>query len=145
MAGPQSLREDVLPINSDAAFGKTSRARKQSALLLHYNYGAAALKLWGRKTHILEDNAKKSRPPKPVTALSGPSKKAHNRSHAIKKREKAAKAAETSKGKRTAAWDEDDMMLFFWGNSRVATERHHKTSKAKKETLEQWRQGVVNN
>ena len=77
LPGRSELR--TLPDNSDAAFGKTSRlgAKKPSALLLHYNYGIAAVKLWGRKTHILEDKAKEFRPPKPVPCSStiGPSLK----------------------------------------------------------------------
>ena len=55
----------------------------------------------------------------------------------------AAKGTGTSKGKRTAAWDEDDVMLFFWGNSKAATKRYLKMREAKTESLETWRQGVV--
>jgi hypothetical protein len=140
--------EHFLPNNTDAAFGKASRARKPSALLLHYNYGAAAVKLWGREKQILEELAKESRPPKPVPAPSGPSGGVHTRSLTIDKRKKAVAAAEeakitgASKGKHRATWDEDDVMLFLWGNSRAARERHLKTSEAKRENLEQWRQCV---
>ena len=138
----------ILPNHSDAAFGKNSVARKPSTLLLHYNYGAAAVKLWGCETHILADKAKQSRPRKPVPTPSGLFKNIHDRSVAIKKRAKALPAAKgakitgTSKGKSAAAWDEDDVMLFLWGNSRAATERYLKKHEAKMESLEQWRQGV---
>jgi hypothetical protein len=94
-------------------------------------------------THILQGCVKKSRPPKPVPVPSGLSKQIHDRSLAIKNCEKALAAAEeakitgTSKGKRKGAWDEDDVMVFFWGDSRVATERHLKMCKAKREKLEQ--------
>jgi hypothetical protein len=30
------------------------------------------------------------------------------------------------KNKEHAGWDEDDVMLFFWGNSKAAKERHIK-------------------
>jgi len=142
--------ERMLPNNTDAAFGKASRAKKPSALLLHYNYGAAAVKKWGRKIYILEDIAKKSRPRKPVPAPSGPSRGIHNRSLTIKKRGRAVATAEKAKiagaikGNRKATWDEDDVMLFLWGNSRAARERHFKTSEEKRVNLEQWRQGVDN-
>jgi hypothetical protein len=135
----------LLPNNSDAAFGINSRVRKPSALLLHYNYGAAAVKRWGLKTHILEDRAKKFRPQKPVPAASGPSKHVHDRSIAIKKRQKASSAAKitgTSSEKHTAAWDEDDVMLFFWGNSRAATKRYLEMHEAETERVEKWRQDV---
>jgi len=79
----------------------------------------------------------------------GPPKQVHDRVLAIEKRRKAkaaaeeAKKANASKGaKPKAAWDEDDVMLFFWGNSRVARERYRKTHEAKRENLEQWRQGL---
>ena len=139
----------IISNNADAAFGKASTARKPSALLLHYNYGAAAVKLWGRKTHILQGHSKESHPPKPVPIPLGSPKGIHDRTVATEKRRKAVAAAEaakkasSSKGPdRKAAWDEDDVMLFFWGNSRAARERHLKTSKAKRENLEQWRQGL---
>ena len=131
--------------NSDAAFGKSSRAKKPSALLLHYNYGAAAVKLWGRKTHILENCAKKFRPKKPTPAPSGPSKKVHDRSRMLKKYKTAlaaalkAKKTATSKGQRKAAWDEDDVMLFLRGNSRAASERREE----KRKNFEKWRQDVA--
>jgi len=121
-------------------------ARKPSALLLHYNYGAAAVKMWGQNIHILTRHAKKSRPPKPDPVPFGPPTQIHDRVRAIEKRRKAAEEAKTagaSKGtKRRAAWDEDDVMLFFWGNSRAATERYHKTREEKRKNLELWRQGL---
>ena len=70
----------------------------------------------------------------------------------IRKRKKAqaaapakAKKQQTSAGegsKRDATWDEDDIMLFFWGNSRVATNRYIEKHEEKKKKFEQWRQGV---
>jgi hypothetical protein len=41
-----------------------------------------------------------------------------------------------------AKWDEDDVMLFFWGNSKVATERHLKKVGENAQRIEQWRGGV---
>ena len=134
--------ERWFPYNIIAAFGKASEsgAKKPSALLLHYNYGVAAVKLWGRKTHILEDLAKKSRPLKSVPALFGASKQVHHDNRLT--REKALSAAEEAGTSKAAAWDEDDVMLFFWGNSRAATARNLKVCEEKRESLEQWRQCV---
>ncbi len=124
------------------------RANKPSALLLHYNYGAAAVKLWGRGAHVIEDLAK--RPPEPDPIPSGPSEMTHDRNPAIRKRKKAQADAEKAEKQKTSAsqgskhnsWDEDHVMLFFWGDSRVATNRYIKTREAKKKNFEQWRQGV---
>lgn len=143
------MMQQLLPDNADATFGSRIRAGLPSDLLLHYNYGAAAVKLWGRGADMIEDLAK--RPPKPDPIPSGPSKVVHNRKTAISNRKKAqaaaakAKKQKTSAGegsKRDATWDEDDIMLFFWGNSRVATNRYIEKCEAKKKNFEQWRQGV---
>ena len=136
--------------NCDAAFAKNSKAKKPSALLLHYNYGAAAVKLWGHKTHILNNLSKKNRPEKPMPAPSGPPKKVHNRTVMLKKRRaalaaslKAAKKSSKSKGKSKADWDEDEVMLFLWGNSKAASNRHLKKSEEKRDGFEKWRRGVA--
>lgn len=36
-------------------------------------------------------------------------------------------------------WDQHDDMLFFWGNSEVATERHAQEEQERTENLEDWR------
>jgi hypothetical protein len=40
-------------------------------------------------------------------------------------------------------WDEDDVMLFFWGNSKAALERHARRKRERTEYLEDWRAGVT--
>ena len=144
---PSAMMQQLLPDNADATFGRRIRSNRPSDLLLHYNYGAAAVKLWGRNADMIEDLAKS--PPKPNPVLSGPSTKVHDRKPVIRKRKKAqaaaakAKKQQTSEGsKRDITWDEDDIMLFFWGNSRVATNRYIEKREAKKKNFEQWRQGV---
>jgi len=138
--------QNLLPDNTDAAFGEASAASKPAALLLHYSYGAAAVKLWGHNTHIL-GHAKKSRPPKPAPISIDQPKTVHDRNLTIEKRsiaaEEEAKKTRADEGrKRKATLDEDDVMLFFWGNSRRARERYLKTREEKRENLEQWRQGL---
>ena len=140
--------QSLLPNNSNAAFAQASAASKPAALLLHYNYGAAAVKLLGHNTHILGGHAKKSRPPKPAPIPIGPPKTVHDRSLTIEKRRIEAEEEEAKKtradegGKRKATLDEDDVMLFFWGNSRRARERYLKAREEKRENLEQWRRGL---
>ena len=43
----------MIPNNSDATFKKATKKAKPSDLLLHYTYGAAAIRHWGRGTEIL--------------------------------------------------------------------------------------------
>jgi hypothetical protein len=40
-------------------------------------------------------------------------------------------------------WDEDDVMLFFWGNSKAALERHGQKKRERTAYLEDWRAGVT--
>jgi hypothetical protein len=55
---PYESIEPVVPNNSDAAFKKYTKKPKPSELLLHYNYGAAAVKCWGRGIEALQNRAK---------------------------------------------------------------------------------------
>jgi hypothetical protein len=46
VTGDEVIRP-IIPHNSDAAFKRHTNASKPSDILLHYNYGAAAIKIWG--------------------------------------------------------------------------------------------------
>ena len=144
--------EDVLlflPNNVDATFKRSTRQSKPSDILLHYNYGTAAVKIWGRNTAVLERLATPPRPRVPVQAKAGPSKDVHDRTIAIK-REEVKNRAEAGAGagaglvesEGQATWDEDDVMLFFWGNTKAALERHLKKANEDAHRVEQWRGGV---
>ncbi|KAF8523452.1 hypothetical protein BU17DRAFT_85740 [Hysterangium stoloniferum] len=137
----------VLPDNRDAAFMKGTKKPKPSDLLLHYNYGAAA----------------PPRPPVPVPAPSGPLRTTHDRMTVINKLHAAWAASRSGAGNAAAGpstagaateegelvdskgqpkWDEDDVMLFFWGNSQAAREHHDKKVQENSQRMEQWREGV---
>jgi len=111
---------------------------------LHYNYGAAAVQRWGTGVDVLWN---KFPPPKPIPAVAGPSKSVHDREIAIKKRD-AARAGLSTTGQgalaeqEEAGWDADDVMLFFWGNTRAARDRHAKQVRETAQRMEQWREGV---
>ncbi|EDR05166.1 uncharacterized protein LACBIDRAFT_294884 [Laccaria bicolor S238N-H82] len=134
---------NLTPNNSDAAFKKRTKKAKPSDLLLHYMYGAAAVRRWGRGTAVLTAFTTPPRPEVPVPAPAGPTKTMHDRRATILKRSKAQSTGETGAGSSKASkagagtgglvesegqaiWDEDDVMLFFWGNSKAAKERHLK-------------------
>ena len=41
-----------------------------------------------------------------------------------------------------AEWDEDDVMLFFLGNSKAAKDRHEKKRLELTQRMKHWREGV---
>jgi hypothetical protein len=110
---------------------------KPADLLLHYNYGAAAVKKWGKNTSVLTDH-----PDIPRPAPTGPKRVDHGGQGGRKRKRSKGAAAELEVEDR---WDEDDVMLFFWGNSKAALERHAGKKKERTEYLEDWRAGVTGN
>jgi hypothetical protein len=146
----------MVPNNSDAAFKKRTRKQKPSDLLLHYNYGAAAIKCWGHGMEVLQNCANPPHPLVPVPAPTGPLRTTHDRSAAIHKHNEAWAADGAGAGNSTAGagtgglvgsegqamWDEDEVMLFFWGNSQAAKEHHLKKVNENTQCMEQWREGV---
>jgi hypothetical protein len=160
-----------VPHNSDAAFKKNTELKKPSDLLLHYNYGAAAVKMWGQGIEVLQRNVNPPRPPPPEPIEMGPSKTIHDRTPVIQKRE-AVENVETGGGNAGAGpsgithgaqkhdtgsgnamagariegqaqWDEDEVMIFFWGNSKASKDRHRKKLEESTRHMEQWREGVA--
>jgi hypothetical protein len=142
------------PNNSDAAFRQNIRLNNPSDILLHYVYGATAVKCWGKGINVLQDREAIDRPHQPVPAEAGPSKSRNDRTIALRKRHKARKRdGGVSEGPAAGAggvaesggqekWDEDDVMLFLWGNSQAAKERHADEVAEESEKIEQWRRGV---
>ena len=65
---------------------------------------------------------------------------------AIRKREEAKNRAGAGAGGLVEAekgmWEEDDVMLFFWGNTKAARERHLKKAYEDAHRIEQWRGGI---
>jgi hypothetical protein len=142
----------MIPDNSDAAFSTQTNLPKPSDLLLHYNYGAAAVKMWGHGIDVLRDNTAAPRPPTPQPVKMELSRSIHDRTMTIKKSKKApnlkrgggrnptagpsrptrrAHQRDTNGGNAVggpgiedsedqARWDEDDVMLFLWGNSNAS-------------------------
>ncbi|KAH9953599.1 hypothetical protein BC827DRAFT_1159154 [Russula dissimulans] len=143
---------------------------KPSSLILHYNYGAAAVKLWGHRTEIL------ARPNIPRSQIvmnhqsGGPSRDRNNGLIAIRKRKghnntggdrgESAESAEVAGGGATdvtddptvvvqpmvgyRGWDEDDWMLFFWGNTPAARERYRAADEQSSNRIAKWATEVSN-
>lgn len=148
----------IAPNNVDATFKTCSQKSHPSDLLLHYNYGAAAVKRWGHGTEVLQSRPNLPRPTVPIPALMGPTRTVNNRSTVIQKRDAAWHTSEDANGNTPAGdrsqkvvdseddeprWDEDDVMLFLWGNSQAAVERHRQKQDENTQYMEQWRQGVL--
>ena len=155
---PGPADTNMIPNNSDATFKKATKKAKLSDLLLHYTYGAAAVRRWGRGTEILTKLATPPRPQVPVPAPVGPKRTiVHDRDATVRKRYKSQSTGETGAGSSMAGaetgglvesegqviWDDDEVMLFFWGNSEAAKQRHLKKVGENTQDLEQWRDGVA--
>jgi hypothetical protein len=115
-------------------------------LLLHYNYGAAAVKQWGKNTSVLTNRPDIPRPSVPTPAAMGSSNKATSEG------QQASGSKRRKRGERAAGdlevqdkWDEDDVMLYFWGNSEAALERHAQRKEEDTAYLEAWRVAVTGN
>ncbi|KAI0248995.1 hypothetical protein BJV78DRAFT_1130395 [Lactifluus subvellereus] len=141
--GPRRAhKESNFPWNGrDAVFKTGTNLPKPSDLLLHYSYGAAAVKRWGQPRRFLSDCKNVPCPQAAVApGPSGPSTTVHDRSGVTtRKRERAPDTAGSSKGKRphpetwravdgSTGWDGDEWMLFFCSNTKRARERHQELS-----------------
>ena len=125
---PNEFVQPMIPNNSDAAFKKNTGLPKPSDLLLHYNYGAAAVKHWGHGIEILQNrpNLPSSCPRMPVLAPTGP----------------VTSDGGMVESASQEVWDEDDVMLFFWSNSAAARERRLKKLSENTQRIEQWKGGI---
>ena len=89
----------------------------------------------------------------------GASKIVHDRTAAIGKRGKSPRTRGVRAGKATASagagkmvelvelefqasWDEDDVILFCWGNTPAAKERHRKKVQETNQRMQAWRESV---
>ena len=122
--------------------------------LLRYNYGAAAVKQWGKNTAVLNNRAGLPRPQKSKVLPVGPTRGIGDRMSTINKlalaRAEAGQVqpADNGDGAGSAAlaglkWDEDDVMLFFWGNSKASVERHAKAEREREQNINEWRKGTT--
>ena len=108
------------------------------------------MKHWGRNHAVLDDRPGLPRPRPAETGAIGDhatttARLATPRTEGIQQPAdnggSAGSAAATDSEK--PGWDEDDVMLFFWGNSRAAMERHAKKEQERKENIDKWRAGIV--
>ena len=151
---PNIAIERHLPNNTDATF-KNQQLPKPADILLHYNYGVAVVKEWGKNIDALVNRPNISRPSIPTPAPMGPPRVRHDRNIAIEKRTAATtqggQAAGSSKRKRgeeraeggEGRWDGDDVIMFLWGNTKAAREWHAQKEQERTAYLENWRAAVT--
>ena len=159
----QNFIRYAYPNNSDAAFVSHHKA-KPSDLLLHYNYGAAAVKHWGKNQDILcncenlpcphelgpdsvEANLKDMSPTTNVGGRTITTDKLAGARTQGTQQQPAGNGDGTGlmagMDSQQPVWDEDDVMLFFWGNSTHAVERRAKEERERNEKIYKWRTGTV--
>jgi len=109
------------------------------------------VKHWGKNKSAFTDRANIPRPVVPVEAPSGPPKVPSDRSKTIAKLDKARADQGNAQGGASGGpvesvedetYDEDDIMLFFWGNSKAATERHHKKVETRDQHIRNWQKSI---
>jgi hypothetical protein len=148
---PPTVTATFPPQNSDATFKKGSKKPKPSELILHYNYAAAAVTQWGVSVQALSKVMRPNlpRPTTPVPAPMQPARTVHDHSIAITKIERmregqassSAADAEVLEEEEDAPIEADEVVLFFWGNTKVATERRRQATDDQARRMEQWNSG----
>ncbi|KAF7333904.1 hypothetical protein MSAN_02403200 [Mycena sanguinolenta] len=151
----------VIPNNSDAKFRINTQIDKPSPMLLHYNYGAAAVKWWGRgKSHLeILNRPTMPRPSVPVPASLGPrrtKRTAAELTASIQKRTVRNTGGSGSGPRNSEAVqdeeviDPDDVVMFFWTQNPAARERRKCEAEDRKREeeerasrTEQWRECVI--
>jgi len=144
--------------NLDAAF-LDQNLPKPADLLLHYNYGVAVVKWWGKNSARLEERLELPRSGCAIAAPMPTTTTTNDRIGPIQKQDVASgKTQGQTPGKcgqsihRTAAaddpevqevWDEDDVILFLWGNTKAAQERFVRKEQDRRAFMEEWRDTVA--
>ncbi|KAJ6482903.1 hypothetical protein C8R47DRAFT_1133084 [Mycena vitilis] len=142
--GNERQRRNV-PNNQDAAFKEGTRKPKPSPLLLHYNYGVAAMKWWGKgPEHLL--TARK----RPIAAPLGPVRNKHDRSPTVEKLSDARSTINFHGGSRSTQQDIDaereaeaeHLILTFYANTAAARERRAQHQRELEERTSDWQTNV---
>ncbi|KAJ6473663.1 hypothetical protein C8R45DRAFT_874131 [Mycena sanguinolenta] len=152
----------VVPNSCDATFKKHSHTLKPSPMLLHYNYGAAAVKWWGRgaNSHLgISNRPTIPRPSVPVPAATGPIRTKRTAAHleaSIQKRATGNTGVSGSGPRESEAardgevMDPDEIIMFFWSQNPAALERRKREAEDRKREeeerasrMEQWRERVM--
>ncbi|KAJ7800957.1 hypothetical protein B0H14DRAFT_2386792, partial [Mycena olivaceomarginata] len=153
---------EVVPHNSDATFRNYTPIPKPSPMLLHYNYGAAAVKWWGHGANsylAISNQPTMPRPSVPVPAATGPirTKRTPAQLNASIQKRRTGSIGGSGSGNRNSeaerdgeVMDPDEIVMFFWSqNPAVRERRDRETEDRKREEeecafrMEPWRGSVI--
>ncbi|KAJ7672903.1 hypothetical protein B0H17DRAFT_947299, partial [Mycena rosella] len=151
LTSTDTIRDDIAN-NLDAAFKLHSKKPKPSPLLLHYNYGVAAVIWWGKGESRLHASNRPNipRPTVPVPAPMGPRRVMHDRQVTRDKLEHARAEDVGSRGTGSAAGKSEqdtdrvyaeDFVLTLWASTVVARERREAEAKENAYRMERWQAG----
>lgn len=146
------------PNNTDAAFRRHTHIPRPSPALLHYNYGAAAVKWWGQgQEHLgISNRPTMPRPSVPVPAATGPTRTKRTGNASIPRRGPGNVGGSGSGPQDSEVpleeevIDADDVVMFLWAQNPAALERRKLVAEEQKREREerarrmgQWRESVV--
>ncbi|KAJ7868369.1 hypothetical protein B0H14DRAFT_316875 [Mycena olivaceomarginata] len=153
---------EVVPNNSDATFRIYTHIPKPSPMLLHYNYGAAAVKWWGHgaTSHLgISNRPTMPRPSLPVPAATGPMRTRRTGAqldsvHPETRDAEYRRVWVWAQGQRGAqegeVMDPDEIVMFFWSQNSAAVERRKREAEDRKREEEerasrmaQWRESMI--
>lgn len=70
-------------------------------------------------------------------------KLAQGRTERSQRQDANNKSSVTEVDSEQLGWDEHDVMLFFWGNSKASTERHAEKERERDRNISTWRSGIA--
>jgi len=133
---PDAISLTMYPDNNDAMFMLGTQKQKPSHLLLHHTYGAAVVKYWGKSKFTFTDH---TNIPHPIMPVEAPSSLPKVSSKANVQDSASGGSVDFVEGEM---YDNNDIMLFFWGSSKAATERHWKKVEAHVQHLQNWQNSI---
>ncbi|KAJ7907509.1 hypothetical protein B0H13DRAFT_2332327 [Mycena leptocephala] len=150
LTSTETIRDDIAN-NLDAAFKLHSKKPKPSPLLLHYNYGVAAVLWWGKGQSRLHASNRPNvpRPKVPVPDPMGPPRVTHNRQVTRDKLENA-RAEGTLQGAGSAIGQSEqdadrtyaeELVLSLWASTGVAHDRRENEAEEYAYRMERWQAG----
>ncbi|KAJ7505843.1 hypothetical protein B0H11DRAFT_1904416 [Mycena galericulata] len=139
--------QSIFTNNKDAAFKKNAgKSTLPSPLLLHYNYGVAALKWWGKGPEYLITARTR-----PSPQMVSPPKSNHDCAATTKTLEEARILGGADAGGSTEIEDIDErreadaerLVLKFYTNTPAARRRRAQETAEKQDRMTQWRSDVL--
>ena len=155
--------EQWCQVGRDAAFSSNTNTAKPSGVLLHFNYGAAAVKWWGHNTDTLRSQnpphaapapRRCQQPQPPPSPAAGPSTDVpaylrrplttinHERNLVSQEHKQHSANERVNESKAWESWDEDDWMMFCRFNTKAVHGRLQAAGEESSSNIRAWAQEV---